>query len=195
MTKRLQTLKDVESRGGGCGVLGRRKVALEKVRSSRVRKNVWSPWQLRHLDHSMRSRWTTTWPGTLIMEVWWVEKDLHAKEWRQERSKSHHCQDFHRVVRSKWILSDENGIIQIILDPKLVQASVRDGWVRIFYAQKMLIRILQTVTGLSGIRFPAGVLYSTPQSDCFGDTTQPLSSSPAGNAECPTATRVRTRSY
>ena len=38
MTKRLQTLKDVESRGGGCGVLGRRKVALEKVRSSRVRK-------------------------------------------------------------------------------------------------------------------------------------------------------------
>jgi len=70
------------------------------------------------------------------MEVWWVEKDLHAKEWRQERSKSHHCQDFHRVVAANALLSDENEIIQIILDPKLVQASVRDGWVRIFYAQK-----------------------------------------------------------
>jgi hypothetical protein len=68
--------------------------------------------------------------------VWWVEKDLHAKQWRQERSKSHHCEDFHRAIRSKRILSDENEIIQIILDSKLVQASVRDGWVRIFYAQK-----------------------------------------------------------
>jgi len=58
------------------------------------------------------------------MEVWWVEKDLHAKQWRQERSKSHHCEEFHRVVRSKWILSDENEIIEIILDSKLVQASV-----------------------------------------------------------------------
>jgi hypothetical protein len=70
------------------------------------------------------------------MEVWWVEKDLHAKQWRQERSKSHHCEDFHRVVRRKRILSDENEIIQIILDSTLVQTSVRDGWVRIFYAQK-----------------------------------------------------------
>jgi hypothetical protein len=70
------------------------------------------------------------------MEVWWVEKDLHAKQWRQERSKSHHCEDFHRVVRSKWILSDENYIIQIILDSTLVQSSVRDWWVRTFYAQK-----------------------------------------------------------
>jgi len=100
------------------------------------KRNVWSPWQLRHLDHSMRSRWTTTWPGTLIMEVWWVEKDLRAKQWKQERSKSHHCEDFHRVVRSEWILSDENEIIQTNLDSKLVQASVRDGWARIFYARK-----------------------------------------------------------
>jgi hypothetical protein len=111
-------------------------VPLEKYDLHGWRRNVWSPWQLRHLDHSMRSRWTTTWPGTLIMEVWWVEKDLHAKEWRQERSKAHHCQDFHRVVRSKRILSEENEIIRIILDSKLVQASVRDGWVKIFYAQK-----------------------------------------------------------
>jgi hypothetical protein len=62
------------------------------------------------------------------------------------------------VVRSKRILSDEGEIIQIILHPKLVPASARDEWVRIFYARKMLIKIFQSVTGLSGIRFPAGVL-------------------------------------
>lgn len=143
-------------------------MSLETYEFHGRRRNVWSPWQLRHLDHSMRSRWTTTWPGTLIMEVWWVEKDLHAKQWRQERSKSHHCEEFHRVVRSKWILSDENEIIEIILDSKLVQASV--SWrvdKDILRAQKMLIKILQTVTGLSGIRFPAGVLYSPPTVSLF----------------------------
>ena len=70
------------------------------------------------------------------MEVWWVEKDLHAKQWRQERSMSHHCEYFHGVVRSKRVLSDESEIIQTIMDPKLVQASVRDGWVRLSYVRR-----------------------------------------------------------
>ena len=48
------------------------------------------------------------------------------------------------------------------MDSELVQASVRDGWVRIFYVRKkkkMLIRLLQIVTRLSEVIFPAAVLF------------------------------------
>lgn len=94
--KAMQKLRKTV-RGGNTGIwrksrglFQRSKKPVRKRIVYGTKRNFWSPRSLRHLGHSVRSRWKTTWPSSLIMEVRWVEKDLQAEQWGQERHKAHH---------------------------------------------------------------------------------------------------------